>query len=60
MEYTPVKLVGEFLHDKEFVIVPRQRLDENFPTTIKGVTFFDLGCQHGGLVVTPFKPVDRE
>lgn len=28
LEYAKVKVTGEFLHDKEFYVQPRQRFDE--------------------------------
>ena len=54
MEYRPVKLIGEFLHEREIYMGPRSMLKNNESTTQGGLmSTQDKGL--GYLVITPFK-----
>ncbi|XP_022125447.2 surfeit locus protein 1 [Pieris rapae] len=57
MEYKPVKVRGEFLHDKEILIGPRA-LVENESLPRVGSLVSDPKKNQGWLVVTPFKLSD--
>lgn len=59
MEFTPVKLLGEFDHENEFVIQPRTRYDEEYMKMKPSKGYFSKD-EVGGLVVTPFKLSDKE
>ncbi|XP_059045986.1 surfeit locus protein 1 [Achroia grisella] len=54
MEYMPVKVQGEFLHDKEFCIGPRA-LIENDAHSPSNSLLSDPKKNQGWLVITPFK-----
>uniref|UniRef100_A0A915PM30 SURF1-like protein n=1 Tax=Setaria digitata TaxID=48799 RepID=A0A915PM30_9BILA len=53
LEYAKVKVIGEFLHDHEFYVQPRQRFDEGRDETNRPPVnnFGSAGAQ----VITPFK-----
>lgn len=57
MEYKPVKVRGEFLHDKEILIGPRS-LVENQNLQRTGSLISDPKKNQGWLVITPFKLSD--
>ncbi|XP_063392850.1 surfeit locus protein 1 [Cydia fagiglandana] len=56
MEYKPVKVKGEFLHDKEILIGPRALIDNEHQRF--GSLVSDPKKNQGWLVVTPFKLSD--
>ncbi|CAG9781858.1 unnamed protein product [Diatraea saccharalis] len=57
MEYMPVKVKGQFLHDKEFVIGPKALID-NSPMARVGSLVSDPKKNQGWLIVTPFRLSD--
>ncbi|KAG6457991.1 hypothetical protein O3G_MSEX010596 [Manduca sexta] len=58
MEYMPVKVKGEFIHEKEILIGPRALIEEQSPTARVGSLVSDPKKNQGWLVVTPFKLAD--
>lgn len=58
MEYRPVKVKGEFLHDKEILIGPRALIENNVMLQRAGSLISDPKKNQGWLVVTPFKLSD--
>uniref|UniRef100_A0A914YWP3 SURF1-like protein n=1 Tax=Panagrolaimus superbus TaxID=310955 RepID=A0A914YWP3_9BILA len=54
-EYQKVKLRGEFLPSKEFVIAPRGRFDKGYKHKKAGLAGDAQSSSHGGHVITPFK-----
>ncbi|CAI2349299.1 unnamed protein product [Caenorhabditis sp. 36 PRJEB53466] len=57
LEYTRVRITGQFLHDREFVISPRGRFD---PGKAKSASAGSLLSEnemssHGGHLITPFR-----
>lgn len=56
LEYQRVRIKGEFIHDREFVITPRGRFDKGHSQKDAGslLSQNDLSS-HGGHVITPFK-----
>ncbi|CAK1588198.1 unnamed protein product [Parnassius mnemosyne] len=55
MEYMPVKVRGQFLHDKEILIGPRALIEHNTPLPRTGSLISDPKKNQGWLVITPFK-----
>ncbi|XP_045509786.1 surfeit locus protein 1 [Colias croceus] len=55
MEYRPVKVRGEFLHDKEILIGPRALIESDSHMQRTGSLVSDPKKNQGWLVVTPFK-----
>ncbi|XP_026761271.2 surfeit locus protein 1 [Galleria mellonella] len=55
MEYMPVKVRGEFLHDKEFCIGPRALIENDELLSRSNSLVSDPKKNQGWLVVTPFK-----
>lgn len=58
MEYLPVKVKGEFLHEKEILIGPRALIEESSITNRVGSLVSDPKKNQGWLVITPFKLAD--
>ncbi|VDN05018.1 unnamed protein product [Thelazia callipaeda] len=54
LEYAKVQLTGEFLHDREFYVLPRVRFDEHKDESKKRPSVSSLG-NSGAQVITPFK-----
>ncbi|VDK85146.1 unnamed protein product [Litomosoides sigmodontis] len=54
LEYAKVKVTGEFLHDREFYVQPRQRFDEGKNTSKSRLSANNFGST-GAQVITPFK-----
>ena len=54
MEYLPVKVKGQFLHDKEILIGPRALIDIETPIPRSGSLVSDPKRNQGWLVITPF------
>lgn len=54
MEYMPVKVRGQFLHDKEFLIGPRALIETDTPLPRTGSLVSDPKKNQGWLVITPF------
>ncbi|XP_033764109.1 surfeit locus protein 1-like [Pecten maximus] len=57
MEYTPVRVVGEFDHQMERYIYPRPNVQHTHVSEVKGMGV--TPSRGGMLVVTPFKLKDR-
>ncbi|XP_069122150.1 surfeit locus protein 1-like isoform X2 [Argopecten irradians] len=57
MEYTPVRVVGEFDHNLERFIYPRPNVQHTHVSEVKGMGV--TPSRGGMLVVTPFKLKDR-
>ncbi|CAH0578098.1 unnamed protein product [Chrysodeixis includens] len=55
MEYMPVKVKGEFLHDKEILIGPRALIEPETPLPRTGSLVSDPKTNQGWLVITPFR-----
>ncbi|XP_072931060.1 surfeit locus protein 1 isoform X1 [Epargyreus clarus] len=55
MEYRPVKVHGEFLHDKEILIGPRAFIENQSALPRSGSLMSDPKKNQGYLVITPFK-----
>ncbi|XP_014369889.2 surfeit locus protein 1 [Papilio machaon] len=55
MEFLPVKVRGEFLHDREILIGPRALIEENQALPRTGSLMSDPKKNQGWLVITPFK-----
>ncbi|KAM3969065.1 surfeit locus protein 1 [Aphomia sociella] len=55
MEYVPVKVRGEFLHDKEFCIGPRALIEVQTNLSRPNSLVSDPKKNQGWLVVTPFQ-----
>ncbi|CAG4929395.1 unnamed protein product [Parnassius apollo] len=55
MEYMPVKVRGQFLHDKEILIGPRALIEHNTALPRTGTLISDPKKNQGWLVITPFK-----
>ncbi|CAH1993248.1 unnamed protein product [Acanthoscelides obtectus] len=60
LEYRPVRVKGEFLHDKELYIGPRSLLTEGDASTKSSLISSKTNTNQGYLVVTPFKLKDRD
>ncbi|XP_034941337.1 surfeit locus protein 1 [Chelonus insularis] len=61
MEYMPVKVKGEFLYDKEFLLGPRSLILDGKPASEKSVSSMGGSNKYSGYyVVTPFKVKDRD
>ncbi|VVC86224.1 unnamed protein product [Leptidea sinapis] len=58
MEYCPVKVCGEFLHEKEFLIGPRALIENDSALPSSGSLVSDPRKNQGWLVITPFKLSD--
>ncbi|XP_038216327.1 surfeit locus protein 1 [Zerene cesonia] len=58
MEYRPVKVRGEFLHDKEILIGPRALIESDGHMPRTGSLVSDPKKNQGWLVITPFKLAD--
>ncbi|XP_069365140.1 protein phosphatase 1 regulatory subunit 12A-like isoform X3 [Maniola hyperantus] len=58
MEYRPVKVKGEFLHDKEILIGPRALIENDVVMPRTGSLISDPKKNQGWLVITPFKLSD--
>uniref|UniRef100_A0A0R3S4N2 SURF1-like protein n=1 Tax=Elaeophora elaphi TaxID=1147741 RepID=A0A0R3S4N2_9BILA len=54
LEYAKVKVTGEFLHDHEFYVQPRQRFDKGESTSKSRPPVNSFGSP-GAQVITPFK-----
>ncbi|XP_068618772.1 surfeit locus protein 1 [Battus philenor] len=55
MEYMPVKVRGEFIHDKEILIGPRALIEQDASVPRTGSLISDPKKNQGWLVITPFK-----
>ncbi|PAV70105.1 hypothetical protein WR25_09677 [Diploscapter pachys] len=56
LEYKRVRVRGEFLHDREFVISPRGRFDPGYqPKNTSSIMSNEEITSHGGHVITPFR-----
>lgn len=57
LEYCRVKVTGEFLHDRSFVISPRGRFDPGKKTSASAGSMLSENemSSHGGHLITPFK-----
>ncbi|OWR40599.1 surfeit 1 isoform 1 [Danaus plexippus plexippus] len=55
MEFRPVRVQGEFLHDKEILIGPRALIENDVAMPRAGSLISDPKKNQGYLVVTPFK-----
>lgn len=58
MEYMRTEIEGEFLHDREFLIYPRGRLDREFQknaSNISGIVASNNISSGGAHIITPFK-----
>lgn len=60
LEFSPVKVRGEFLHDKEIVMGPRSLIEPDGSGQPSGSFLSDRSKSNGFLVVTPFKLSDRD
>lgn len=58
MEYRPVKVRGEFLHEKEILIGPRALIENDVILPRTGSLMSDPKKNQGWLVITPFKLSD--
>ncbi|RVE49245.1 hypothetical protein evm_006137 [Chilo suppressalis] len=58
MEYTPVKVKGVFLHDKEITIGPRALIENNSVSARVGSLVSDPKKNQGWLIITPFRLSD--
>ncbi|XP_053623784.1 surfeit locus protein 1 [Plodia interpunctella] len=58
LEYRPVKVRGEFLHDKEICIGPRALIESETGMERPGSLVSDPKKNQGWLVITPFKLED--
>lgn len=58
MEYRPVKVRGEFLHEKEILIGPRAFIENQSALPRAGSLMSDPKKNQGWLVITPFKLSD--
>lgn len=59
MEYRPVKVRGQFLHDKELYVGPRTFIVKDMEPQKGGVMSMKNSAS-GYLVITPFKLEGRE
>ncbi|CAI5445153.1 unnamed protein product [Caenorhabditis angaria] len=57
LEYCRVKITGEFLHSREFVISPRGRFDPGKPKSSSAGSLLSENelSSHGGHLITPFR-----
>ncbi|CAI4225999.1 unnamed protein product [Auanema sp. JU1783] len=56
LEYRRVRIIGEFLHEREFIIAPRGRFDVGYVQKDSGSLLSDNNMSsHGAHVITPFK-----
>uniref|UniRef100_A0A1I7UH97 SURF1-like protein n=1 Tax=Caenorhabditis tropicalis TaxID=1561998 RepID=A0A1I7UH97_9PELO len=57
LEYCRVRVTGEFLHDREFVISPRGRFDPGKKTSAAAGSMLSENemSSHGGHLITPFR-----
>lgn len=61
LEYRPVHIKGQFLHDRELYMGPRSLLKGGDAATQSSlVSKGDIDKTHGYLVITPFKLENRE
>ena len=61
LEYCPIKVRGEFLHDKEFIVGPRSLIiDGRGATEGKGNLISGSSLNKGYNLITPFKVENRE
>ncbi|XP_047040599.1 surfeit locus protein 1 [Helicoverpa zea] len=60
MEYTPVKVKGKFLHDREILIGPRALIEQDSPIPRTGSLVSDPKRNQGWLVITPFMLSDTK
>ncbi|KAK4877120.1 hypothetical protein RN001_009626 [Aquatica leii] len=60
LEYYPVRVRGQFLHDKEVYLGPRSLLQHGDAVTKSSLISKGQSASQGYLVVTPFKLEDRE
>ncbi|MFH4981231.1 hypothetical protein AB6A40_007940 [Gnathostoma spinigerum] len=58
LEYRRVRITGEFLHDREFLIQPRGRVDKEFVDNNIGFVASSDITSHGAHVITPFRLSD--
>lgn len=59
MEYRPIRVRGQFLHDKEIYMGPRSYIEDGDATSTSGL--FSQGNKGiGYLVITPFQLQDRK
>ncbi len=59
-EYKRVSLTGEFLHDKEFLIQKKSRIDRPYRTDLAKKDVKIATMLHGCNVITPFKIANTE
>lgn len=60
LEYMPVHVKGEFLHDHELYLGPRSLLVNGDASTESSLVSSRMNASQGYIVVTPFKLEDRE
>lgn len=60
LEYCPVHVRGQFLHDKEIYLGPRSLLLRGDAATESSLMTRGRNKGNGYLVITPFKLADRE
>lgn len=60
MEYRPVHVRGEFLHDKELYLGPRTLITKGDASTKSQLMSSTSKKNQGYLVITPFKLADRK
>ena len=60
MEYTPVKVKGTYLYEKEFTVGPRSLITDNMKLTEKNKNIIASSAGRGCHVITPFKLSDRK
>uniref|UniRef100_A0A915HY21 SURF1-like protein n=1 Tax=Romanomermis culicivorax TaxID=13658 RepID=A0A915HY21_ROMCU len=58
LEFRPIKVKGHFIHDEEFLIKPRVRVD--LKSNSSKAIFTSDSTTAGAMVVTPFKLSDRD
>lgn len=59
MEYRPVKVRGQFLHDKELHLGPRSFIDK-YAIENRGGGIMSTPHATGFLIITPFKLENRK
>nr|CAI5824723.1 unnamed protein product [Callosobruchus analis] len=60
LDYRPVRVKGEFLHDKELYLGPRSLLTNGDASTKSSLISSKTNTNQGYLIITPFKLKDRD
>nr|CAH7742104.1 unnamed protein product [Callosobruchus chinensis] len=60
LDYKPVRVKGEFLHDKEVYLGPRSLLSDGDASTKSSLISSKTNTNQGFLVITPLKLKDRD